>query len=122
MEAGERDERDEREGVGFRGGDARQTCRASYWVRLQKRGAGRCGEERKGLRVAAHLHSPIKFLYFETYGMRQNRVRRVSLVTGGTTNSIGTKTEVMNGEEGSVQGQHTDITLKNRISFTSGVK
>lgn len=34
--------------------------------------------------------------------MRQNRVRRVSLVTGGTTNSIGT-TEVVNGEEGSVQ-------------------
>lgn len=59
------------------------------------------GEE--GLRVVSHLHSPIKFLYFETNGMRQNRVRRVSLVTGGTTNSIGTKTEVVNGEEGSLQ-------------------
>lgn len=51
----------------------------------------------------SHLHSPIKFLYFETKGMRQNRVRRVSLVTGGTTNSIGTRTEVMNGKDGSVQ-------------------
>lgn len=56
------------------------------------------GEE--GVRVVSHLHSPIKFLYFETNGMRQNRVRRVSLVT---TNSIGTKTEVVNGEEGSLQ-------------------
>lgn len=35
--------------------------------------------------------------------MRQNRVRRVSLVAGGTANSIGTNTEVVNGEDGSVQ-------------------
>lgn len=30
-------------------------------------------------------------------------MRRVSLVNSGTTNSIGTKTEVVNGENGSVQ-------------------
>lgn len=34
--------------------------------------------ERKGYGYVSHLHSPIKFLYFETKGMRQNRVRRVS--------------------------------------------
>lgn len=67
------------------------------------------GEE--GLRVVSHLHSPIKFLYFETKGMRQNRVRRVSLVTGGTTNSIGTKTEVVNGKDGSVQASTQMLNL-----------
>lgn len=30
------------------GADARQTCRASYWVRLQIKGMGRCRVERKG--------------------------------------------------------------------------
>lgn len=44
------------------------------------KGAGRCRVERKGSRVVSHLHSPTKFLYFETKGMRQNRVRRVSPV------------------------------------------
>lgn len=67
------------------GGDARQTCRASYWVRLQIKGMGHLQGGEEGLKVVSHLHSPIKFLYFETQGMRQNRVRRVSLETGDTT-------------------------------------
>lgn len=63
--------------------------------------------ERKGYGVVSHLHSPIKFLYFETKGMRQNRVRRVSLVTGGTTNSIGANTEAVSGEDGFTSSRHT---------------
>lgn len=45
-------------------GDARQTCRASYWVRLQITGGGPLQGGEEGLRVVSHLHSPIKFLYF----------------------------------------------------------
>lgn len=49
-----------------------------------KRGGPLQGGE-EGLKVVSHLHSPTKFLYFETQGMRQNRVRRVSLETCDTT-------------------------------------
>lgn len=48
------------------GGDARQTCRAPYRVRLQIKGGGPLQGGEEGLRVVSHLHSPIKFLYFET--------------------------------------------------------
>lgn len=55
-------------------GDARQTCRAPYWVWLQIDRVGRCGVERKGgLRVVSHLHSPIKFLYFENQKKKKKR-------------------------------------------------
>lgn len=45
-------------------GDARQTCRASYWVRLQITRGGPLQGGEEGVRVVSHLHSPIKFLYF----------------------------------------------------------
>lgn len=58
--------------------------------------------------VESHLHSPTKFLYLVSNGMRQNRVRRVSSVAGGSTNSIGATTEVVSGDEASAPvGAHT---------------
>lgn len=74
-----------------------------------KRGGPLQGGE-EGLKVVSHLHSPIKFLYFETQGMRQNRVRRVSLVTGGTNKQHWNKDR---GEWGGrvSSSQHTDINV-----------